>query len=70
MIKNQEGDAPLLSAFTLYEHFDFNGKSQTFNFGKYNCADFGKLIDKGSSFKVAAGTEVILYQHCFETGDR
>jgi hypothetical protein len=38
--------------------------------GKYDCGQFGGLIDKGSSFKVAEGIEVVLYQHCFSTGDR
>lgn len=55
--KGGSGGAP----FTVYEHGRFNGKSQTFKFGKYDCGQFGHLIDKGSSFKVAAGTEVVLY---------
>jgi hypothetical protein len=45
----------------VYEHGGYKGRSQNFHFGRFNCADFGKLIDKASSFKVAAGTEVVLY---------
>jgi len=41
---------------------------QGFGYGKWDCADFGPLIDNASSFRVAADTEVTLYQHCFDSG--
>jgi hypothetical protein len=39
-----------------------------YTYGSFDCGDFGPLIDKTSSFEIAEGAEVVLYEHCFNDG--